>query len=313
MDMNEEKLATAEGIFGIFNFNSSPSGEEDSSNSDPDANPFAKPNEPDEDGINNPFEPDEPDNSETNNPFDPDAGDNADDESNPDSDPIPGLFSGLFGSNDTQQNEDQIADDSDDDDESLDDEENDKDSENPEDFVDTPGIKDDESETPEIDFFTGPALNGDFDDDGQDDDVITGNEDSETIASGSGNDTIDGGEGDDNLDGGEGDDDLIGGAGNDILNAGHGTDSLTGGEGNDTFNFYAAGQFVIKDFDTSSDKINFDADETGLSSIEELLEAIENIEETEDGVTVHFVNDIASITLIGLQADDLSADMVTFF
>lgn len=162
------------------------------------------------------------------------------------------------------------------------------------------------------DFFKGPQPDGDFDDDGQDDDIITGDENDNVIATGAGNDSIDGGAGNDNLDGGEGDDNLIGGLGDDVLNAGHGTDNLTGGEGSDIFNFYAAGQFIIQDFDVSSDKLNFDAEEIGIESIEELLSVIESIEDTEEGVTVNFVDDIASITLVGLQSSDLSADMVGF-
>lgn len=216
-----------------------------------------------------------PDNPENESP----------EQSDGESDPSSGLFSDLFGSEEPNDSGSQGESSND------------------------PNGKGENGST---DFYTGPALDGDFDDDGFDDDIITGSSEAEVIASGAGNDSINGGEGNDNLDGGEGNDNLIGGLGDDILNAGHGTDNLFGGAGNDIFNFYAPGQFIIQDFEIAFDKLNFDSQETGLQNIEDLLSVISGIEDTDIGVTINFLNDIASITLVGLQSSDLSVDMVQF-
>ena len=69
---------------------------------------------------------------------------------------------------------------------------------------------------------------------------------------------------------------------------------------------------MVHDFDDSSDVLNFDSESTGLHSIEDLLQVISGIENSNDGVIVHFINDVASITLIGVNSDDLSQDMVSF-
>ena len=158
-------------------------------------------------------------------------------------------------------------------------------------------------------------------DGGGGDDGLDGGHGNDAIIGGLGNDTLDGGEGDDNLDGGEGDDHLygeegsdtlIGGVGDDTLHAGLDQDDLTGGEGSDRFSFYATGDFTVQDFDTAADKIVFESESTGINDLDTLLSSISNIEEATEGVVVHFVDDIASITLVGLQVADLSTDMVEF-
>lgn len=159
-------------------------------------------------------------------------------------------------------------------------------------------------------------LNGSGGDDGLDggagNDVLTGDLGDDVLIGGDGNDNLNGGDGDDHLDGGAGDDVLIGELGDDVLHAGNGNDDLTGGADNDQFSFYAAGHFTVQDFDAQADLLIFESKSTGIDSLEELVLMISSFEDTNEGVVVHFVDDIASITLVGLQSGDLSADMVGF-
>ena len=127
-----------------------------------------------------------------------------------------------------------------------------------------------------------------------------------------GNDTLIGSSGDDIIDGGKGNDILMGDSGNDLLKMGHGSDSSSGGEGEDIFLFYAPGHFIVQDFEKTADLLMFDSQETGLHSVQDLLAVIQHLEDSDHGVTLHFINDIASITLVGLHSDDLSASMVAF-
>lgn len=160
------------------------------------------------------------------------------------------------------------------------------------------------------------TLNGGAGDDGLDggagNDVLTGDLGDDILIGGDGNDNLNGGDGDDHLEGGAGDDVLIGELGDDVLHAGEGNDDLTGGPDNDQFSFYAAGHFTVQDFDVSEDTLIFESDSTGIDNLEELVSVISSFEDTSEGVVVHFVDDIASITLIGLQSSDLSADIVGF-
>lgn len=89
-------------------------------------------------------------------------------------------------------------------------------------------------------------------------------------------------------------------------------DDLIGGEGNDNFLFSAPGDFTVQDFDTVADKIVFDSGSTGITDLNGLLSSISGIGDSNEGVVVDFVDDIASITLVGLQTTDLSAGMVDF-
>jgi hypothetical protein len=112
--------------------------------------------------------------------------------------------------------------------------------------------------------------------------------------------------------GSNGNNTLNGGSGNDTLRVGNGQYNLTGGEGNDIFGFYAAGNFIVHDFVNSSDMLFFDSATTGLNNIDDLLQAISGINDTQEGVVIDF-HGIASITLIGLQQNDLNVGMVGFF
>ena len=104
---------------------------------------------------------------------------------------------------------------------------------------------------------------------------------------------------------------LNGGSGNDFLRVGYGQYDLTGGEGDDIFGFYAPGDFIVHDFVDSSDMLVFDSGTTGLNNIEDLLQAISGINDTQEGVVIDF-HGIASITLIGVHQNDLNVAMVGF-
>lgn len=97
-----------------------------------------------------------------------------------------------------------------------------------------------------------------------------------------------------------------------FLHAGFGRDDLTGGEGSDIFSFYAAGDFTVQDFDRSTDLLAIESGTTGLHDMEDLLAVISSIEDSNEGVIIRFINDIASVTLVGLDQSDLSAGIVKF-
>lgn len=153
-------------------------------------------------------------------------------------------------------------------------------------------------------------------------DIITGSPKNDKLEGRGGGDTLNGGDGDDIIEGGDGNDEingekgsdiLIGGAGHDVLHAGFGLDDLMGGEGGDIFSFYAAGDFTIQDFDGSTDLLAIESGIiTGLHDMEDLLAVISSIEDSNEGVIVRFINDIASVTLVGLDQSDLSATIVKF-
>ena len=102
---------------------------------------------------------------------------------------------------------------------------------------------------------------------------------------------------------------MIGGGGNDTLIGGGGHDTLTGGEGDDIFAFSRLGYFVITDFDTAHDSFTFKI--PGVTNVQELLEIVTDATQTSTGVTFEFGAE-GSITLVGVSADDLTADMVKF-
>lgn len=108
-----------------------------------------------------------------------------------------------------------------------------------------------------------------------------------------------------------GDDILAGGDGDDVIRAGYGFDILTGGLGQDDFIFYAAGHFRVTDYTTSDDDLVFDSATTGLHDLDDLLRVITNISDSAQGVVIEF-GLVASITLVGLSAEDLNTEMVHF-
>jgi Ca2+-binding RTX toxin-like protein len=142
-------------------------------------------------------------------------------------------------------------------------------------------------------------------------DKIEGGDGFDILRGREGDDILDGGAGNDDLDGQEGNDKLFGGPGNDILRAGYGHDELTGGSGNDTFGFYAPGHFRVMDFTIGEDRLFFDPAKLGVNSIEQLVSYITHIDQRADGVTVDFGPD-ASIELVGINLDNITADMVVF-
>lgn len=142
--------------------------------------------------------------------------------------------------------------------------------------------------------------------------IFRGTSKNDLLDGSEGNDKLYGGFGDDVINGGKGNDLLVGDSGNDVLKIGYGFDNVWGGEGNDIFNFYAPGHFVVHDFDTANDLLMFDSEKTGLHTIQDLLAVVTHMEDDEQGATLYFLNDVASITFIGLHSEDLSANMVTF-
>ncbi len=143
-------------------------------------------------------------------------------------------------------------------------------------------------------------------------DEIEGEDGDDTITGGDGNDTLEGDSGNDILDGQGGTDKLFGEDGDDILLAGSGFDRMSGGDGNDTFGFYGAGHFEISDFNVADDRLFFDSSKLGVDSLEQLVSSITNVEQDDNGVRVEFVDDAASITLVGVNLDDITPDMVIF-
>ena len=143
-------------------------------------------------------------------------------------------------------------------------------------------------------------------------DEIEGLDGNDTITSGDGNDTIGGGLGNDILDGQKGTDKLFGDDGDDILLVGSGFDRMTGGDGKDTFGLYGAGHFEISDFNVADDRLFFDSTKLGINSLEQLVSTITNIEQDDKQVRIEFADDIASITLVGIDLSDVTTDMIIF-
>lgn len=148
---------------------------------------------------------------------------------------------------------------------------------------------------------------------GNGNDELEGEGGNDTLKGGDGNDTLEGGSGNDILDGQGGTDKLDGGDGNDILLAGDGHDILTGGNGNDTFGFYGTGHFHITDFTLGEDRLFFDSSTLGVHSVPELVSYITHITDNgNDGFTVEFVNGAASIEMVGVNINSITADMIVF-
>jgi len=102
---------------------------------------------------------------------------------------------------------------------------------------------------------------------------------------------------------------ITGGQGADTLVGGGGSDTLVGGAGSDTFGFVSGGGFVIGDFDAANDKLAFDIQ--GISSFNQLAGFVTRVEDTASGVVYTFGN-AGSISLVGINSTDVTADLITF-
>ncbi|MDE2388271.1 MAG: hemolysin expression modulating protein [Betaproteobacteria bacterium] len=149
---------------------------------------------------------------------------------------------------------------------------------------------------------------------GSGNDKLVGGNGNDILRGEDGNDTLEGGSGNDILDGQGGTNILNGGDGNDILLAGGGGhDILTGGSGNDTFGFYGVGHFHITDFTLGEDRLFFDSSTLGVHSVPELVSYITHVTDNgNNGFTVEFVNNAASIEVIGVNINSITPDMIVF-
>lgn len=100
---------------------------------------------------------------------------------------------------------------------------------------------------------------------------------------------------------------ITGGSGNDTLVGGGGNDTLDGGAGNDIYGLNAQGHYTIQL--GTGDKLAFQVQ--GVNSLQDLLPLVSNGYEKDGNVTFEFV-DHSTITLVGISAADLTADMIQF-
>jgi hypothetical protein len=103
---------------------------------------------------------------------------------------------------------------------------------------------------------------------------------------------------------------ITGGGGNDTL-VGGGNDTLTGGVGADIFGFTssAKGKFTITDFNKTTDQIGLKL--TGVTTFAQLQAAVTGGSYADGAMTYNLGPDI-SITLVGINPFDITADMIKF-
>lgn len=101
---------------------------------------------------------------------------------------------------------------------------------------------------------------------------------------------------------------IIGGEGNDTLVGGGGNDTLSGGAGDNVFGVSGPGNLVITDF-KDTDKLAFSL--PGISTFEELTAAIDGFNQVGDDTVANFT-DGSTITLVGFNADGVTADLLLF-
>ena len=105
---------------------------------------------------------------------------------------------------------------------------------------------------------------------------------------------------------------IIAGGGNDTI-VGSGNDTMTGGAGADTFGFAGNGKYVVSDFVPGTDKLSLQI--PGVNNLDQLKAAVTSVSTTVvNGVTTttyNFGPDL-SVTLVGVTASQLTADMVKF-
>lgn len=122
-----------------------------------------------------------------------------------------------------------------------------------------------------------------------------------------------GGSGNDKLVGNSSNNSLIGNDGDDTLIGQLGTDSMSGGDGSDIFGLSNIGFYTFQDFVPGVDKIVFDT-QLGISNFKQLSTYISRIDTQGNDMVVHFANDIASITFVGViqQSIAISSSDVVF-
>lgn len=103
---------------------------------------------------------------------------------------------------------------------------------------------------------------------------------------------------------------IVGGGGNDTLVGGGGNDTLVGGGGDDVFGFNAVGHYTIEGFGSGNDVLAFDIGT--ITNVAQLESLITGVSEANGNVTYEFYYGEASITLIGVSADEISAGLVQF-
>ena len=130
----------------------------------------------------------------------------------------------------------------------------------------------------------------------------------DSVTGGAMNDILLGLDGADTLMGMGGDDSLFGGAGDDTLQGGDGRDFLTGGAGADTFVVGASdtGRSTVLDFE-DGDVIDLSELGPDFDTFAEVQAAARNAAST----VVIFFGD-SSLQILGMQVDDLTADMFDF-
>ncbi|WP_372572349.1 spondin domain-containing protein [Ruegeria jejuensis] len=142
-------------------------------------------------------------------------------------------------------------------------------------------------------------------------DNLDGGRGDDILEGGTGNDTLEGGRGDDVLDGGAGNDLICGGLGDDLLIGGAGDDRLEGNRGSDTFLFEGnSGDDVITDFEAFANGDLLDLSSADLD-FETFADVSDAFTQNGDDLVIDLGDD-NSITLLGVQAADLSEDNVLF-
>ncbi|NGN97557.1 type I secretion C-terminal target domain-containing protein [Grimontia sp. S25] len=134
-------------------------------------------------------------------------------------------------------------------------------------------------------------------------DTVSGGNGVDEIYGEAGNDILSGDNAEDHLYGGDDNDTLDGGRGNDRLVGGAGDDELTLGKGSDTVVF-ESGDDTVMDFDTNNDTIII----KNASTIDTFAEL--GIEQVGENTVITL--DTGTLTLNGVDKDDLTADMFTF-
>ncbi|MBS0423632.1 MAG: hypothetical protein JSR71_04200 [Proteobacteria bacterium] len=88
---------------------------------------------------------------------------------------------------------------------------------------------------------------------------------------------------------------------------------MTGGAGSDIFGLSNVGFYTFQDLVPGVDKVAFDT-KLGLANFAELSPYITSIDTQGDDIVVHFVDNIASITFVGVlqQSAALSVSDVVF-